>query len=328
MAEVGIPRPKNLVDRRGRDLPAARLLQGFGDITDGFRADQSAGTEPFKIGGLFVTQQRLHWTLYKYYNVSGVRYDSHATSSLDLSKPEPEGLWHLGDMNSGAMEWHSYKTAGYIFGIPPERATQDFGGLNLISGLQISTGRQTSSQGPAMYAYRLPKRGAPAGASLEAVPLVFYPMGADLARHSPADKWNGGAWIRVGGKEGIIIAGRKALGPLYYGEARPTDCTEDKGYHGTPYEPQLLFYDVEDVLKVAHGKLRPWLVEPYLRWTGQTPGGGLKEYLYDTCHGRVEGVAWDAGNSVLYLIQFDAVRVDPSDVENYPVVHVFKIRDV
>lgn len=329
VAEVSIPIPRNLVDRKGADLPAASMLQRFGDISDGFIAAQSAGTEPFKIGGLFVTQDRLHWTLFKYYNVDGARYDSHATSSLNLSDPQPEGLWHLGQLHGGGPEWHSYKYAGYIFDVPPRRAQNDLGGLNLISGLQISTGRQTSSQGPAMYAYRLPPRGTERGTSLEAIPLIYYPLGGgELKHHNAADKWRGGAWIQIGDKEGIIIGGRKSLGPEYYGEARPSDCTPDKGYHGTPYEPQILFYDPEEVLKVARGEQRPWSVEPWLRWTSETPGGGLKQYFFDTCHARLEGVAFDRENALLYLIQYGAARITPEDQEMYPIVHVFRVRDV
>ena len=328
VAEISIPKPRYLVDRRGKDLPPAKLLQGFSDISDGFIAAESAGVEPFKIGGLFVTKNRLHWTLYKYYNVDGVRYDSHATSSLNLSKPKPDGLWHLGQMNGGGSQWHSYKNAGYIFDVPPERRS-DLGGLKLISGLNISTGRQTSSQGPAMYAYRLPKRGTPAGSSLDAIPLVYHPLGGgELAQHNPADHWRGGAWIKVGRKEGIIICGRKSLGPEYYGEARRQDCTEDKGYHGTPYEPQMLFYDAEDVLKVADGKLRPWFVEPYIRWGSHSRGGGLEKYFFDTCHARIEGVAFDRANSLLYVIQFGAASISLTDLEKYPIVHIFKIKDV
>lgn len=329
VAEINIPKPRYLVDRRGKDLPAAKLLQDFNDISAGFIRKQSRGTEPFKIGGLFVAGNRLHWTLYKYYNVDGARYDSHATSSLNLAKPQPEGLWHLGNMNGGGAEWHSYKYAGYIFDVPPERAKNDLGGLNLISGLQISTGRQTSSQGPAMYAYRLPKRGTERGASLDAVPLLYYPLNAgEWEHHHPSDMWRGGAWIKVGRKEGIIIAGRKALGEVYYGEARKKDCTPDKGYHGTPYEPQVVFYDVEDILQVARGKTKPWFIDPYLTWSSKTEGGGLKEYFFDTCAGRLEGVAFDRKNSLLYMIQYDATLIEMTDFEKIPIVHVFKIKDV
>ena len=328
VAEVSIPEPRYLVNRQGQDLLPAKLLQGFGDVSDGFIAAESSGVEPFKIGGLFVTQNRLHWTLFKYYNVDGVRYDSHATSSLNLANPNPEGLWHLGQMNGGGPEWHSYKNAGYIFDVPPERRS-GLGGLNLISGLNISTGRQTSSQGPAMYAYRLPKRGTPAGSSLDAIPLVFYPLGrGELAEHNPADHWRGGAWITVGRKEGIIICGRKSLGAEYYGKAREQDCTGDKGYHGTPYEPQMLFYDADEVLKVAEGRLLPWAVEPYLRWGSRSRGGGLEKYFFDTCHARIEGVAFDRANSLLYVSQFDAASISPTDLEKYPIVHIFKVKDV
>ncbi len=328
VAEISIPKPRYLVDKRGFNLLPAKILQDFSDVSDGFIESESAGTEPFKIGGLYVAGDRLHWTLYKFYNVNGTRYDSHATSSLNIATPKPEGLWHLGDMHGGAAEWHSYKNAGYIFDVPPERV-DDLGGLNLISGLQISTGRQTSSQGPAMYAYKLPARGTASGSSLEALPLIFYPLGGgEMTGHNPADHWRGGAWLKVGRKEGIVIVGRKSLGEEYYGPARQRDCTVDKGYHGSPYEPHMLFYDVNEVFSVANAKKRPWMVEPYLRWGRDTPGGSLKEYLFDTCHGRVTGLALDRKRQLLYLIQYAAAIVDLADPEKYPVVHVFKLKDV
>lgn len=78
--------------------------------------------------------------------------------------------------------------------------------------------------------------------------------------------------------------------PKYYGEARASHCTEDKGYHGTPYEPQVL-------------------------------------YFFDTCHGRLTGVAYDRANQLFYMVQYEAARIDPES-ERYPVVPVFKIKDV
>ena len=90
----------------------------------------------------------------------------------------------------------------------------------------------------------------------------------------------------------------------------------------------MLFYDVDDVLKVANGKTRPWFVEPYIRWGSHSPGGGLEKYFFDTCHGRIEGVAFDRTNSLLYVIQFGAASISLTDLEKYPIVHIFKIKDV
>ncbi len=163
-----------MISRRKQidDLPVADVLQKFHDITGGLRDRMNtAQTTPFNIGGLSVTDGVLHWTIHKYYNVDNIDYPSHGTSSLTWFERAAQGPWHLGPMGTGAPEWNSYKHAGYIFQVPQPEADEWFGGCNLISGLQISTGLQASSQGPAMFAYRLPAQGTPSETSLPAYPL-------------------------------------------------------------------------------------------------------------------------------------------------------------
>ena len=60
--------------------------------------------------------------------------------------------WHLGPFDSDVPECHAYKHAGYICEAPASAAAA-FGGRTILSGLQISTGLQTSSQGPALFTY-------------------------------------------------------------------------------------------------------------------------------------------------------------------------------
>ena len=328
VVEINIPAPVHSKLKLADDLPVAEILQPFEDVTDGLLEEMTNGsTEPFNLGGLLVTNGLLHWTMHKYYNVENRDYPSHGTSGLEMESSIAEGLWHLGPLNSGSPEWNSYKHAGYIFEIPPAEATRWFGGRNLISGLQISTGLQASSQGPAMFAYSLPPEGTAPNASLSTIPLVWYSEQQPLKSHHPADRWTGGAWLTLGDKQAIVIAGRKALGDYYYGEARPEDCTQDKGYHGPPYEVELLFYSPASLIHAANGRLSASGLTPWYRWDSTNEGGGLNQYMFNTCGKHVGGMSYDRERNLLYLVQIDAGKTSDNDYEALPIVHVFRITE-
>lgn len=328
VAEIAIPKPFISKERVLDDLPVAEVLQPLSDVTGGMRSQMmKAGgdTLPFEIGGLYVAGSRLHWTMYKYYNVTTTDYNSHGASSLSLRRPFPEGMWHLGPANTGKSVWHSYKHAGYIFDVPEEPAKRWFGGRRLISGLQIATGLNIASHGPAMYAYNLPPAGTKRGASLNAMPLVYNDLSRPSPGFNPADRWTGGAWLTVGNKHAVVIVGRKALGPVYYGEARPQDCTADKGYHGTPYQTQMLFYAPQALAAAGNGKIHPTTVSPWYVWDQKTPGGGFHEYMFANCAQHTGGVAYDRTRNLLYVAQTNAGTTKGEQYEIIPIIHVFRI---
>ncbi|MBL8820423.1 MAG: hypothetical protein JNL58_30650 [Planctomyces sp.] len=328
VAEISIPKPVVSADDRMDDLPVSEILQPFHDVTSGLMARMNVEqTTPFNIGGLQVTQGVLHWTIHKYYNVDGVDYPSHGVSPLRAFEWSPAGPWHLGPMRTGSPEWHSYKHAGYIFEVPESEAKEWFGGRNLISGLQISTGLQASSQGPAMFSYQLPERGTPAETSLSAVPLVWYSQQQPLVGHHPADRWSGGAWLTLGDKQAVVIVGRKALGEFYYGEPRPQDCSPYKGYHGPPYEFQMLFYSPASLIHAAHGSLRAESVEPWLRWDSHFEGGGPGHYIFPSCGQDIGGMTYDRERNLLYIVQVNAGHTSDNEYELLPVIHVFRIAE-
>ncbi|MCR9198594.1 MAG: hypothetical protein NXI04_08130 [Planctomycetaceae bacterium] len=323
IAEINIPRPVVSPHRDINRIPEAKILQPFADITKGIRGRMTAGSsEPFKIGGMQVVGNRLHWTIYKYYNVSRVDYLSHGLTSTDLSSDAVRGLWHLGPQNGGSR-WHSYKNAGYIAEIPAGIADGYLDGRNLMSGLQISTGRQTSSQGPALYAYRVTQENLSPGASLDAVPLLWYPMDAPMTGHHPADSWQGAAWLTLGKKQAVVVVGRKGLGPVHYGMPRPGECYDYKGYHASAYEVQMLFYDPRQIL--AGAKRAVPNKDPWYRWNGQTPGGSLNRFMYQDCGKEIGGMAYDRERNLLYLSEVDAAKAAVNDYEELPVIHVLKL---
>lgn len=326
VAEIGIPEPVISLSKSMDELPEAHVIQPFGDITNGIQSSMTNDpSQPFQLGGMQVVGQSLHWTTHRYYNVEGLDFPSHGVSSLSTTRPLTEGPWHLGPYNSGAPEWHAYKHAGYVCEIPEAAARSWFDGFNLLSGLQISTGLQTSSQGPSLFAYRLPAVNTPAGSELEAIPLLWYSQQTPLSGHHPADRWVGAEWITIGSKQAVVVVGKKSLGEFYYGDARPGDCSENKGYHGPPYEVQLLFYTHADLVAVAHGQQNAFDVQPWYRWNGSTPGGSLNQYMFPTCSKDVGGMTYDRVNQLLYIVQVDAGTTSDNEWETIPAVHVFRI---
>jgi hypothetical protein len=320
---IPIPRRSHMIDHLG----VAEILQPFGDITGGLQELLTGdSTEPFMIGGMQVTGGRLHWTLFKYYNVAGHPFPSHGVSSLRIdSHASVRGLWSLGPVGSSEPQWHSYKHAGYIAEIPTDVAERHLSGRTLMSGLQISTGRSFSSQGPALFAYQLPDVDLPPDSSLDAVPLLWYTEQQPLQGHHPADRWTGAAWVTLGAKQAVVFAGRKAHGDVYYGEPRPGDCYEYKGYHGASYEAQLLFYAPEDLIAAADGRKSAVLIEPWYRWDSQDPGGGPDRFMFRECRRDIGGMTYDRVRKLLYLVEAEAGFTQDDPWEPTPVIHVFRL---
>ena len=218
--------------------------------------------------------------------------------------------------------WHSYKHAGYICEIPPQFRPQ-FGGRNLLSGLQISTGRKYSSQGPALFAYQLTDQPPPNGATLNAAPLLWYPMDGRLPGHHGADLWRGAAWLTIGDKQAVVFAGRKAHGAERYGPALPGDCYIYKGYHGDSYEAQMLFYAPSDLVTASRRSIPN--VRPRYRWDSRTPGGSLNRFMFQKCGKEIGGLAYDRANNLIYLSEVEAGYSAENEWEVLPVIHVLRL---
>jgi hypothetical protein len=321
VSEITIPAPVKSVAGRAQDLPVARFLQPFADVTGGMGASL---TGDFRLGGLAwleaqngQSSAKLHWTAWRWYNVTADDPPGHGWSDVDLAQPRPHGGWRL-------RGFHNQMTAGYVFTVPDTWAHQHFAGRRLISGLNGVPGAATSSWGPSMFAYAPWQAGAegpPAGAALDALALVYYPATPSGPRHFPdhnlADSWGGGAWITAARKHAVIIVGRKSLGPERYGIGEPGDCNTWKGYHGEPYDPRMLFYDPARLDAAARGEEEPWDVLPYEHWS-------LQNIVFPVCDGLLTGAAYDRSNRLLYLLQPYADAVSNS-WEPQPLIHVFRV---
>src|SRR5258707_13873918 len=92
VAEVSIP--DAVKKDSAKDLPLAKVLQPFADITGGLK-------EGSKLGGLLVGGDRLLWAFYVYYYAAAPAPTSHRVSPLGLSKPECPGMVWLATIPAG-----------------------------------------------------------------------------------------------------------------------------------------------------------------------------------------------------------------------------------
>jgi len=259
VAEISIPTPVISPSKNIADLPVATMLQPFADVMGGL---MNSVIDAPRIGGLAWLDrgnggQQMHWTVWRFYNVSGDQFPGHGYSSVNLNAPAGTGAWTLGN-------YHNQSTAGYLFTVPKEWADRNLGGKRLVAGQNSVNGNSTSSWGPSMFAYdpaQNPAQPPPFGAALDVAVMANYPYSTngenDFPGYEPTDWWRGASWINVGGRHAVVVVGSKALGETRYGPPQPGDCNQYQGYHGDPYEPQILFFDPDDLAAAANGDRDP-----------------------------------------------------------------------
>jgi len=324
IAEFSIPTPKSISNLSSTNV--AQVLQPFRDITEG-KKNSISGANGSKMGGIAWLDNKLYWTAFRFYNVEGINDLSHGMSNDTLANFNAQGMWRLNG-------FHSQMTAGYIFTIPDYFADEHLEGKKLVSGFNIMQGISASSAGPAVFAYDPLQYGngsAPGtGESLDVIPLLYYPflrgditdyslehMHSDFLDYQMSDWWEGGTWVHTEDKHAVIITGRRAEGPTYYGVGRSGACDYSYGYHGHPYAPSILFYDPDDLAAAAAGTQDPTQIQPYLEWDPS-------DYMVSSCEWRLTGAAYDDENHLLYIIHYNVDRVS-NQYEPMPLVYVFSV---
>ncbi|GJM44130.1 MAG: hypothetical protein DHS20C21_09720 [Gemmatimonadota bacterium] len=322
VSEFSIPMPRIPEDDYdGRDLNRGLTLQPFADPTGGVRGDVDLD----KLGGIAYlraqpgqTTDKLYWTIYEYYNANGDNFLSHGMSELDLSNPQPQGAWRLGSADDD--DFHSMKTADYIFDAPEDWADENLGGRYLVSGRHRENGAFGGAQGPALYAFAPWQESTlTPGAEMDAVCLLRYPTGGGhFPNYCAADWWSGGAWLSAGNRSAVMIVGSKGVGEVYYGEGGGNRCSSSKGFHCDPYEPQFLFYNPDELAAVARGELEPWQVLPYATI--------VPSEMWPKCRIRPVGIAFDRDRGLIYVMQYNGARIPAETGTRVPLVHTWRIR--
>ncbi len=322
VSEIDIPQPVISAAKNLEELNTAATLQPFADIQGGM----FGYLEIPRVGLEYLPAQgdqdsgKLYFAWAQHMG-EGDTFATHGWADLDLSNPQPAGLWHIGDLPN-------YVTGDYLFEIPAEWADAYTGGRSLATG-RFRDGGQ-GAEGPSIFAIAPWQEGNPPpdGAALPYVTLLTYD---DVTTDNPAmmndyhhsDEWNGAAWLTAGDRAAVVFAGNKGHGENWYGcsdgtvweEPYPEACAE-RGWWSTSFEAQIIFYDPADLAAAATGERDPRESQPYAVLSiddvlyNSVPGDQFKE--------RLGAAAFDRASGLLYVMeQFGD--------EDKPLIHVWRI---
>ncbi|WDP90754.1 MAG: hypothetical protein HUN04_14025 [Desulfobacter sp.] len=309
--------PKPILSENLNNLNTATTLSPFYDVTEGKLWETLSEAQNNQLRGLTYlspqgsqTEGKLYWTFWSSYNVADINYPSHGYSNLDESSPNAQGPWNV-------QNYHSMEVGGYLFEIPIDWANKYLNGKNIASGVVREGG--TYARGPVLIAtapYQYSDNSPPPNKELESVALIYYDTTYNnYPDYVENDGWGGGAWITTGDKAAVIFVGSKCMGLSCYGDNTKCydPCDNDKGYHCYPRQPQMIFYDTNDLADVAQGLKKPWDIKPYQIIN-------LLEHLsyFKECT-AIPGVTYDRNSNLLYILQY---KGDDSK----PLVHVFRIK--
>lgn len=330
-SEVSIPTPVKNVSLS--DLPVANFLNGFFDVTKGFRNNIAENGEIYSDsvydGGLLVWGDKLISSVYANYG-NYAQYRSHAVSSLDLS----QSTGFMGMLQVGPAGLGRY-IGGYMCPIPPEHRNE-FGGKALtgVGGLSVLS---TTSVGPSAWVFDPDDLGVTIPAP--ATPIVYYPLnhsvypaatGNDF--FTEADKLGGIAF--PAGSDSILFFGRHGEGEYAYGTPTADPALDGlpvgdgssycyspgdigfstKGPCLHPYIYRVWAYSATELLSVKDGTKNPWDARPYAMWELTLP--------FSTGSGVLGGVTYDQSSGRLYIAQYGA---DKYTYTVNPIIHVFSV---
>lgn len=302
ISEIGIPAPVRSERKVLADLPTARVLQPFADI----KGDLFPWIEEMPRVGIELIPPPNEQETGKLIACWGAHLqDEHATHmscELDLDSPDPQGPWLVTGLNP-------YNGNDYLFTIPEDWAEAYTQGFALATGRYRDGG--WSGFGPTLAAVDPWHEGnsPPAGTTLPSVILLKYSdyyngepdPWHEMNGYAHSDEWSGGVWVRAGLKEAVIFVGTKGIGNTWYGnpEGPCLDC-ENRGWWSDTFEGWFLFYDPNDLAKVAEGGLQPWEPQPYAHLN-------IDEYLYYISSAQEKQHAgaccYDNKNRLLYLFE-------------------------
>lgn len=279
ISEISIPKPAISKAKKPEDLPVAKTLQPFTDIRGKIFTEELE----MPMFGMAILppmgeqkSSKLYFCFAEHMG-EGEVFPRHGWCELDLSKPEPAGLWKIGDLQN-------YLTCDYMCPLPKVWADANTAGRCLATG-RFRDGGQ-ASQGPSLFAVAPWKEGNPPAKDsiLKPVTLLRYSAVTDeqqqkLKDYHHADQWDGAAFLTAGNKQeksAMIFVGTKGQGKCWYGFANgvvwpeeepfppvPAWPNDQRGWWSTKFTGQVLFYDTAELAAVAAGKIKPYEPQPY-----------------------------------------------------------------
>ncbi len=319
VSEISIPVPVISASKNLNHLNTASTLQSFRDIYN------VSNVEMPRTGMEYLPKQGSQ-TTDKLYFCWGAHLDvinlTHGWCELTLSNPQIKRSWYL------ACDHNEYNTNDYLFEIPGTWAASNTPGKLLATGRFRDGG--WSGQGPAIFAIGPWNQGnpPPSGTSLQYVTLLLYTSSADPESEDPStnhtmtdyhhsDEWSGVAWITAGNKSAVVFVGTKGTGDCWYGDQNGPclECQGERGWWSTGFEGRFIFYDPNDLAKVAAGTMQPWEPQPYATLN-------VDQYLYHIESSQqwyhLGAACFDRTRGFLYVFE-------PYVDHDKPIIHVWKV---
>ncbi len=254
----------------------------------------------------------------------------------NLDGTDARGMFHVGPVET---PYHGRKMGSYMFSVPRAYADRYLGGRTLVTGRSRGTPAEGAeavttrggSQGPTLFAFHPFGSDRPTG-NLDALPMLYYrvafpgcagpnvgnPDACDYPGYTMCDEWTGGAFVENRNRRAILLLGYKGLGRNCYDEP-PVQCHDpcsaSHGYHCQPYERQVIFYDVDELGRIARGDRDPWTVRPYTIWRPS------QFYLTGHVCTNAGGMTFDPRGRRLFMVERGLGGADT----NATVVHVWSL---
>ncbi len=327
VSEFSIPEP--VVASSVSALPEAATLQEFTNIYGDLYSDWYMEVPRV---GLEVLNGQLYFCRGEHFQEEG-NPETHGYASLDFSRPNPQGLWRIGD------ESDNYSTNNYMFKIP--ESWSDI----YASGYDLATGRYRDGgwggQGPSLHMVHSTDMNSDTS-NIHGATLMKYTDVRDwdaaevyqVDGYSEADTWTGGAWMDTGDAGVVAFCGNHGFGDsTWYGFANgvvypidevgpfpeePPYPYNERGWWNDDIRPALMLYDPYDLGQVAMGNREPESVQPF-------DIIDISDYMFnplqDTTMRYLGGMAYDDVHQRLLIQELFADG-------DKPVIHVMGVEDV
>jgi hypothetical protein len=361
IAEVTIPEPA--LSRSLEDLPRAEFIQGFQDVAAGrFTQMEEIVRMGMLYLDIAPLGARIHLAWGQHFEPEPPAA-THAWFNPDLTAPDLQGVWYIDDQSFYAVNDYLFEIpADWADACAESRyiATGRFrdGGWSGMGPALFAYRPWLEDGSPSPAETHLPATTL----LLYESSLNNERIERSLNGYQHPDEWSGGAWLTTpDGHTGLIFAGTKATGTKYwYGYTNPAGaempCVDDdfvgqftvcrladgspcpetdlvecsghddyRGWWSSHFDAQFIFYNPDDLARVARGEMETWQPQPYTMLD-------IDEHLYfnppeweqpmlgrgDQRRYRIGDVAYDRENGLLYVLELfaDGAR---------PVVHVWRV---
>ena len=317
ISEFSIPKP--IISKQLNNLTVAKTLQGFQNILN------VGNLEIPRTGLCYLTKQgnqttdKIHFC-WGYHMQEDPPDLTHGWCETNLTNPQIQRGWYLADLPTYNR---NMSTNNYMFEIPKTWANKNTPGKFLATGRYRDGG--WGGQGPGIFAIGPWNDGNPpaSGSAIANVPLLLYdstytgePAEHTMRSYHHSDEWGGAVWLTARKKSAVLFAGTKGIGDCWYGDPNgPCLECEDRGWWSTGFEGQFIFYDPDDLAKVASGVWPTWKPQPYATLN-------INQHLYHITSKQQKhhlgAASFDSKRGILYV--FESFAED-----DRPVVHAWNV---